>query len=367
MWHNWAVRQWRGDAACERSPSGGDPVANVSLRDVAARANVSFQTVSKVLNGKGAVAPATRQRIIEAAEEIGYVPNALARSLQSRSSLTLGVITVDFSNATPAQFLVGIEREARRHGLSVILSSLEPDGSDCVRYLRVLMERRVDGIIMNAPATEEDEEVGRLLRAGPPAVSLHEIAGGGVPRVTVDSEATAALPVRHLIALGHRRIGVVTGLRQRHSAQRRTAVYREVLAEHGLPYDALLVEDGAWEVEGGYAATHRLLDRASGITAIYVQNDLMAVGVLNALHERGVSVPGDCSVVGCDDHPVAARTIPPLTTVRMPFFDAGAAAVRLLLERIASGPPGDVVLPVSMVYRASTASPPAGSTRVARR
>ncbi|MBF8184250.1 LacI family DNA-binding transcriptional regulator [Nonomuraea sp. K274] len=335
-------------------------MASVSLRDVAARANVSFQTVSKVLNGKGAVTPATRQRIIEAAEEIGYIPNALARSLQSRSSLTLGVITVDFSNSTPALSLVGIEREARQHGLSVILSSLEPDGSDCVRYLRVLMERRVDGIIMNAPATEEDEEVGRLLRTGPPAVSLHDIAGGGVPTVTVESEGSAALPVRHLLALGHRRIATVTGLQQRHSAQQRTAVYREVLTELGL-YDPLLVEDGAWEVEGGYAATHRLLDRAPDITAIYVQNDLMAVGVLNALHERGRSVPDDCSVVGCDDHPVAARTIPPLTTVRMPFFDAGAAAVRLLLDRIASrSASAEDVLPVSMVYRASTASPPAG-------
>ncbi|MEV0618481.1 LacI family DNA-binding transcriptional regulator [Nonomuraea sp. NPDC050404] len=337
-------------------------MASVSLRDVAARANVSFQTVSKVLNGKGAVAPATRQRIIEAAEEIGYIPNALARSLQSRSSLTLGVITVDFSNTTPAQFLVGIEHEARRHGLSVILSSLEPDGSDCARYLRVLMERRVDGIIMNAPATEEDEEVGRLLRAGPACVSFHDIAGGGVPIVQPASEGTAALPVRHLLSLGHRRIAMVTGYQRRHSAQRRTAVYRAVLAEHGLPYDPLLVEDGGWEVEGGYAATHRLLDRAPGITAIYVQNDLMAVGVLNALHERGLSVPDDCSVVGCDDHPVVARTIPPLTTVSVPFFDAGAAAVRLLLDRIASGNtmPEDVFLPVSMIYRASTASAPSG-------
>lgn len=342
-------------------PSEVTTVASVSLRDVAARANVSFQTVSKVLNGKGAVNPATRQRIIEAAEEIGYIPNALARSLKSRSSLTLGVITVDFSNSTPALSLVGIEREARRHGLSVILSSLEPDGSDCVRYLRVLMERRVDGIIMNAPATEEDEEVGRLLRAGPPCVSLHDIAGGGVPSVTIEAENSAALPVRHLLALGHRRIATVTGLQRRHSAQQRTAVYREVLAGHGVPDDPLLVEDGAWEVEGGYAATHRLLDRAPDLTAMYVQNDLMAVGVLNALHERGRRVPDDCSVVGCDDHPVAARTIPPLTTVRMPFSDAGAAAVRLLLDRIAERSAAEEeVLPVSMVYRASTAAPPAG-------
>ncbi|MCF6476164.1 LacI family transcriptional regulator [Nonomuraea sp. MG754425] len=332
-----------------------------SLRDVAARADVSFQTVSKVLNGKGAVAPATRRRILDAAEELGYVPNALARSLQSRSSLTLGVITVDFASATPARFLVGIEREARQHGLSVLLSSLEPDGSDCVRYLRVLMERRVDGIIMNAPATEEDEEVGRVLRTGPPAVSLHDIAGGGVPRVSPESAGTAALPIRHLLALGHRRIAMVTGLRRQHSARRRTAVYRQVLAEHGVPYDPRLVEDGGWQVEGGYAATHRLLDRAGDLTAIYAQNDFMAVGVLNALHERGRRVPDDCSVVGCDDHPVAARTIPPLTTVRMPFFDTGAAAVRLLLDRVASGgaPPDDTVLPVSMVYRASTG--PAGA------
>lgn len=331
-------------------------MAQPSLKDVAAKAGVSFQTAGKVLNGKGRVSTATRERILESAQSLDYVPNALARGLISRSTHAIGVIAADFSDSTVAQPIVGVEREARRLGLCVIIGSLDRAGSDAETYLRVLLERRVDGIIMIAPVSESNPRVGEILRRSVPAVSLHPIAGDGICLVTPDDTMTGLLPVRHLVALGHRRIGMVTGANERHVTAVRTAAYRQALEEAGLAFEAALVEEGHWEVEGGYRAAQRLLDRAADVTAIYAQNDTMAVGVLSALHDRGLRVPEDCAVVGCDNLPIASRTVPPLTTVDIHFYDLGAAAMGLLLELIASGgaQPGNRVLPVHMVYRRSS-------------
>lgn len=327
----------------------------VSLKDVAALAGVSFQTASKVLNGKGAVSPDTRARTLGAAETLGYVPNALARSLLGKSTCTIGVLATDFSATTLAQVVVGIERAARRQGLCVIIGSVDRAGSDVERYLQALLERRVDGIITAAPITEGNPRVGELLRGRIPAVSTHEIAGGGIATVMPDNVQTASLPVRHLLALGHRRIGTITGSRERRVTHIQVRAYRQALAGADVPFEPELVEEGDWEVEGGYRAAHRLLDRAPDVTALAVQNDLMAVGVLSALHDRGRRVPEDCAVVGCDDLPLAAHTIPPLTTVHVPFYEVGETATHLLLDRIAAGggEPQRILLPVHLVYRAS--------------
>ncbi len=333
-------------------------MSQVSLKDVAAAANVSFQTVSKVLNGKGSVAPKTRSRILDAAESLGYVPNALARSLHGTSTHTIGVISTDFSRPEVALNIVGIEHEARRRDIAVLIGSLDPDGTDCERYLRVMLERRVDGVIMNAPPTEHDTRVGELLRDSFTAVSLHEVAGGGVPVVRPSAQDSGLLPTRHLVQLGHTRIATITGQAGRRITKHRTEGYRRALEQRGITFDETIVEPGDWTVEGGYGATHRLLDRAVDVTAIYVQNDRMAIGALSALHDRGLSVPEDCSVVGCDGVAESARTIPPLTTVHIPFHETGETATRLLLDIVAGqAKPRSITLPVSMVYRSSTASP----------
>ena len=329
---------------------------DVSLKHVAHRSGVSFQTAGKVLNGKGTVSPHTRKRILDAAQSLGYVPNLLARSLISRTTMTVGVIAMDFSDTTLAQHIVGMEREARRHGHCLIIGSLARDGSDAENYIRVLLERRVDGIIMNAPVTEGSDRVGEILRSSVPVVSLHPIHGGGVSLVTADDSLTGLLPVRHLIALGHRRIGMITGRREREISRIRSQAYRDALHDAGIAFDETLVEEGDWEVEGGHHATHRLLDRASDVTAIYAQNDMMAMGALSALHERGRRVPAECAVVGCDDLPISSRMIPSLTTVHIPFYAVGEAAMGLLVEQIATRnrEPRHDVLPVHMVYRASS-------------
>jgi len=325
------------------------------LRDVASKAGVSFQTVGKVLNGKGSVSPETRERILGAAEDLGYVPNALARSLVTRSTCTIGIVASDLSDAELARFVVGAEREARRQGHGVLIGSIDREGTDAERYLRMLLERRVDGILTAAPQMERDGRIGELLRGTVPAVSIHRVPGGGVSLVGSDHVETALLATRHLLGLGHRRIATITGSGGRQVTSMRLKGYERALKEAGVPYEGGLVESGDWEADGAYEAVLRLLDRAPDITAFYAQNDTMALGVLSALHERGFGVPEDGAVVGCDDIPMAAHALPPLTTVHVPFFETGETAVRLLLDIIAgrTEKPRRVLLPVHLVRRAS--------------
>ncbi len=331
-------------------------MASVSIKDIAACANVSFQTVSKVLRGEGSVSPETRAWILAIAEELGYVPNTLARSLVSQRTGTIGVVANDFSDYVLTQFVVGAEREARRQGQCAIVGSLDREGSDSQRYIRLLMERRVDGILLAAPQLERNTQVGEMLRGKLPVVSMFHIPGISIARVGSDHQETGFIATRHLLELGHRRIGTIIGPPERRAAQSRLRGYQQALEAAGIAYSAELVEEANWEAEGGYQATERLLERVPALTAIFAHNDFMAIGALDALHDRGLRVPEDCAVVGCDDIPIAAYTAPSLTTVHLPFYETGEAAMRLLLEIIEhkETEPQRLLLPVHLVKRASS-------------
>ena len=316
---------------------------------------MSFQTAGKVLNGKGSVSPETRERILEAAKGLGYVPNALARSLVTRSTCTIGIVASDLADAELARFVVGAEREARRRGHGVLIGNVDREGTDAERYLRMLLERRVDGILAAAPQMERDERVGEILRGPTPAVSIHRVPGRGISLVGSDHRRTGLLATEHLLRLGHRRVATITGSEDRQVTRHRLEGYRRALEEAGIRFDPALVESGNWEADGAYEATCRLLDRAPGATAFFAQTDVMALGVLSALRERGLAVPEERAVVGCDDIPLAAHAAPPLTTVHVPFYETGETAVRLLLDTIAGRveKPERVLLPVRLVVRAS--------------
>src|SRR5947209_14231708 len=186
-------------------------MAPVSIKDIAARAGVSFQTVSKVLKGKGSVSAETRAWILEVAEQLGYVPNAVARSLVSQRTGTVGVVASDFRDYVLAQFVVGAEREARRQGQCVIVGSIDEEGIDSERYIRILMERRVDGILLAAPQLEQNLSVGEMLRGTLPVVSIHHIPGEGIVMVGSHQSQTGFIATQHLLELGHRRIGTIVG------------------------------------------------------------------------------------------------------------------------------------------------------------
>lgn len=336
----------------------------VSLKDVAARAGVSFQTASKVLNGRtGVVSEESRLRIEAAAQDLGYVPNALARGLVRQSTYTVGVLAEDFSDVSLSRFVVAAQLEAERQGHAAIIASIRP-GVDPRESLRILLEHRVNGLLVIAPSLEEDPRLGEALSKAPPAVSLNHVPGGGVPLVGSDHRATGVLAAAHLLALGHRLLATITGPRSRRVTRSRLQGFRATVREAGQRLPLRRVVEADWTPAGGHDATHRLLDADPAVTAIFVQTDLMALGAVRALSERGVRVPDDCSVVGCDDHPTAAFLTPPLTTVRLPFEETGARAAALLLHLIREQavPPLEL-LPVELVVRASTCPPPGASAR----
>ena len=329
----------------------------VSVKDVAARSGVSFQTTSKVLNGGGSVAETTRARILQAATDLGYVPNLQARSLVMQRTRTIGVIAGDFSDPGLSRCLAGAEQEARRQGYGLMLTSIEPEGSGTEYALPAMMERRVDGILLAAPQMEEDRALSHVLDRTLPVVSLSHIAGGAVATVTADDEQAGYIATRHLLDLGHRAIGALTGVRGRRLTQSRQRGYRKALDEAGVDSAGELVEEAGTDVAGGLAALPRLLARRRDVTAVFCHHDLVAVGALTALRAAGKRVPQDCSVTGCDGLDSAAFTTPPLTTVRVPFYDIGAEAIRLLLRMVTSGSPTArrIVVPVGLIARASTA------------
>lgn len=328
------------------------------LKDVAARAGVSVQTASKVLNRRNVrVATDTAERIRSAAKDLGYYPNRIARSLLGQSTMTIGLVAGSLKDPALAEFVVGAEREARRQGHSVLVSNLADDADDGAEVVLALVERRVDGIVAAAPQLEDDPRVAELLVRYVPTVSLHHVRGGGVPLVGSDHREVARLAAEHLVECERRTIGTVAGPFRRRVVRSRIRGLEKYLREAAVETSEDLVVEADWSPGGGAVAAHLLLQRAPRLDAIFVHSDLMAVGVLEAVAATGRRVPDDVAVVSCDDLPFAAHLRPPLTTVHLPFAETGAQAVSLLL-RLSGGEkvePGPLLLPVELVVRESSA------------
>jgi LacI family transcriptional regulator len=331
----------------------------VSLKDVAAQAGVSFQTASKVLNGHpGVVSDRTRGRILKAAKDIGYVPNALARGLVRQTSLTVGVLIDDVTDPALSQFILAAERTAGAQGHAVLIVAVEP-GMDPALAVRKMQEHRVGGILVIAPSLEEDPRLGTALRGPLPAVSVNHVHGGGIPLVGSDHGATGALAAEHLLALGHRHFATVTGPRGRRVVGSRHRGFRNFLHGAGERLSPRLVAEADWTLAGAFAAANRLLEIEPSFTALFVHNDVMAVGVLHALRNYGLRVPEECSIVSCDDLDLAPFLAPPLTTVHVPFQETGELAARVLLQLIGGETvPNRLFLPTHLVVRNSTSAPP---------
>jgi LacI family transcriptional regulator len=327
----------------------------VSIKDVAARAGVSFQTASKVLNGGNVrVSPDTASRIMAAAESLGYRPNTIARSLVQRSTATIGLIAGDITDGALARFAAAAERMARHHGHAFLVGNLG-EGEDSAALVRQLIERRVDGLILAAPQLEGDPEVADMLRRYVPAVSLYNVPGGGVPLVGSNHREGARIATRHLIGLGHTSIGTVTGPFRRHVVRSRLHGYEDALRTAGIEPGEDLAIECDWTPAAASIATRLLLQRDPEMTAIFVHSDTMAIGVLSALAAAGRRVPTDMAVVSCDDMPFAEYLIPAVTSLRVPFEETGEQSVELLLKSIAGQPmPTEPVrLPVELIVRES--------------
>jgi DNA-binding LacI/PurR family transcriptional regulator len=346
--------------------SGEELGRRATIRDVAARAGVSHQTVSRVINRNPSVAESTRERVQTAIRELGYVPSPMARGLISNRTHSLGVVADDISDGFFARAVAGAEAEARRRDYYLMIGSVEPD-DDERGYLRLMLERRVEGLILarpSVPLTPSDLQL--AASAGIPLVAVGSSELTGFPVVDVDNRQGGFDATRHLLEHGHDLIATIVGPRDWPSAAARLQGYRDALLEAGVAEDPGLVEHAAdWGLESGRAAAARLLARDQSFTALFAHSDLIALGAIRQLRDAGKHVPGDVSVVGYDDLPVADYVEPPLTTVHQPMREVGALAAGIVLDQLAGGPapaPGPHLLPAVLVERQSVA-PPRSRTR----
>lgn len=327
------------------------------MRDVAQRAEVSVATVSHVVNETRPVSDALRARVLAAMDELGYRHNRLARSLRRGETHTIGVIVPDSANPFFAEVARGVEDTSFDEGYSVILCNSDGDLKKELFYTNVLTAKRVDGILFVA-AGVSTEHIRALQEEQVPLV----VVDRNIPDVSVDEVLTDNIHggetvTRHLIRLGHRRIGCITGPSDVTPSADRVTGYEQALRQADIPADERIIVRGDFQYQSGNQAAHELLAVDDPPTAIFACNDLMAVGAISAAQERGQRVPEDLSVAGFDDVRLASFTNPPLTTIAQPKYEMGVLAARMLLERMQDGdaPPRHQLLATRLVVRQSTA------------
>jgi DNA-binding LacI/PurR family transcriptional regulator len=335
------------------SDTSSEPRRTVGVRDVAALAGVSRQTVSRVLNDHPEVAVETRERVVAAMTELGYRMNNAARALGTRRSRTLGVLASDALQYGPSRSIAALEASAREVGYWVSAAFADAgDAAAVVSAVDHLVMQGVEGIVVVAPHARTLEALDAL-RIGVPVVTLHA-ADRGARGLSVDQAAGARLAVAALADAGHTRIAHLAGPADWLEAESRAEGFAAELAERGLVAGPVI--EGDWTAGSGYAAVAAV--REAGVTAVFAANDQMALGLLGGLHEAGLSVPDDVSVVGFDDIPDAAFYWPKLTTVRQDFSELARRAVAVALAGSAGAAASDLqpVAPV-LLTRASVAPP----------
>jgi LacI family transcriptional regulator len=333
---------------------------HITINQVAREAGVSIQTVSRVINHRYDVSAETRQRVQEAIQRLGYQPNAIARGLASRRSRTLGLITYDFNDYSFTQVVTGAEAEAHQHDYFFMLGNASCDPSDEPKYLRLLSERHVEGVLFARQGCQGDmDHLANLQESGVPVVTTgyHQL---GIPYAMVDvnNQDGGRKATECLIQNGHTRIASITGPLSSQSAADRDRGYRIALESTGIGHDPQLVAEGDYSHRSGFLAMQQILSSACPFTALFAHNDRMAIGAISALRKAGLRVPEDVSVVGYDDIPEAEFANPSLTTVRQPMVAVGAAAARLLIKMVEDPEltPEQVLFETELVWRSSVVS-----------
>ncbi|UQN07647.1 LacI family DNA-binding transcriptional regulator [Deinococcus sp. QL22] len=335
-----------------------------SIQDVATLANVSAATASRALSRPDMVAQPTRERVLHAAQQLGYQPNMLARSLRQRETRTIGVIVTDILNHFHATLAKGVQDAADRHGYTAFLFNTDEDAGKERRALDTLRGHLPQGlIVVPTPHTRENLKLVPNL----PIVELDRVTGNpGVTTVTVDNIGGARAATKHLIGLGHTRIGMIVGKLDISTAVERHTGFRQMLEESGVAYHPDLVLPGEHREQDGRKAAMRLLSLPAHLrpTALFVGNNEMTVGAVLAARELGLNIPGDLSIVGFDDSRWAQTMTPPLTVVAQPAYDLGVLACDHLIAQLghiqagrARASPARVQLPTELILRQSTAPP----------
>jgi DNA-binding LacI/PurR family transcriptional regulator len=341
----------------------------VTIKHVAELAHVHSSTVSRVYSGKAKISAATRERVLAAAAQLNFHPNAIARSLTTRRAHVLGMVipyTQEefFLDPFFPQVLQGLSDVACRQGFRLLLAGVEDPADEPEAVLQLIRSQQVDGIIVQASRVGVDTTEVLLAEQHPFVLLGRPLQDApGLSWVEVDARQATLEAVRYLAGLGHRRIAFIGGHPNMVVTIDRLEGYRQALEEAGIPYDERLVGYGGFRQEGGAEAMRRLLAiDGSRPTAVSAANDLMALGAMQALAEQGVRVPAECSVVGSNDSPIAALTNPRLTSSYAPYCELAREAARALIAELegARSEPVKRLIPCRLVVRDSTAPPAAG-------
>jgi DNA-binding LacI/PurR family transcriptional regulator len=328
-------------------------------QDVATLAGVSRTTVSFVLNDVPGVkiSEETRRRVLEAAQQLNYYPTAAARSLASGKTHRIGLILGEGQERLAADaflptFLQGVTASVHQRGY-LLLIQLAEDVPSHEAYARLIREQQVDGLILSGPRSDDPLLV-ELAEDRYPLIFHGRLNGSQFPCVDVDNQAGARQAVRHLLRLGHRRIGFISNAPLSYSgAQDRFAGYKDALCQQGLDLDEDLVRTGSFVPESGQAAMEKLLDLPERPTAVFAASDVIAMGAMSAIHSAGLRIPEDVAIVGFDDIFLAAQAHPPLTTVRVPAYGLGWTAAEVLISLIEGDKVSSVTLETELVIRES--------------
>jgi len=321
----------------------------VTVANVAQRAGVSPATAARVLSGRGYASDDARRAVLDAAKEIGYVPNHIARSLRTRRTMLAGLLIGDVENSFYSVIAKNVERVAKEAGYHVVLCNSNDDAETESQYLKLLDGIRVDGLIIT-PTGRNQRHLRRLLEKGTAIIQIDRMVDGlNADAVLLDNEAGAMAAVSHLIAAGHTRIGILTGPRDVLTARERLEGYERSLREHGIPVRPELIRTGSFLHDHALEAATELLTSRPAPTAIFAANNVLAEGCFLALGGLGLRVPRDVSMVAFDDVPWMSMVRPQLATVRQPVADMARSAAELMLRRLRDTGPGPV--PSTSVFR----------------
>jgi LacI family transcriptional regulator len=327
--------------------------------DVARRARVSQSTVSRVLRGDERVAPQTRERVLRAAAQLGYSPDAAAQALITGRSGAVAVVVPDVSNPLYPELITAAQQELQEAGYRMLL--LNARFGDAEAHVKTLRGRTVDGALLATSIIDSPIAAESVRQGLPTALVIRGVEGVAVDTFLADDPAGCALVADHLVSLGHTRIGMLTGPLNTTSGRDRERLFQASLRRHGLSVPPELITHGDYIFDVGAQAALHLLDRPDPPTALFCGSDILAFGALHAIREKGLRTPADVSVVGFDDVVMAGWDMISLTTVRQPIDRMARQAVRTLIARIAGDDIGEAarhVFEVSLVERKTTGPAP---------
>lgn len=302
-----------------------------NIKDVAKKAGVSISTVSRVVNESKVVKAETQRRVMEAIEELGYKPNAIARSLKIKNTKTIGIMIPDISNQFYPEVVRGVEDIANMYKYNIFLCNTDRDGEKELQYFDVLAEKQVDGIVLMG--NEVSEELYNRIKLLNIPVVLIGADYMDIPSVTIDHEKAGKAMVKYLIKKGHSSIGLITGkFTDPAYGVARLEGYKSALEEENIEFLSQYVVEGDLRYKSGYEGAKKLLDLKNSPTAIFAATDEMAIGVLRAAQEMQIRIPEELTVVGFDNLDISDKIYPALTTVAQPMYELGAIGMRVLTK-----------------------------------